>query len=86
MEEDTRFGSYQERCVGSFFSSSQQIKLQYDLVTNDSDNWCKLKNSDISGVACEPKYFLQTAGVDTVESLFRILADVDLKKCLNGKT
>jgi hypothetical protein len=41
----------------SFFTSNQQIKLQYGLYTNDDDNWCKLKNSDISGVACEPKYF-----------------------------
>ena len=32
------FGSYQESCVDFFFTSSQQIKLQYGLYTNDDDN------------------------------------------------
>jgi hypothetical protein len=55
--EMQKFGSYQESCVDFFFTCSQQIKLRYGLYTNDDDNWCKLKNSDISGVAGEPKYF-----------------------------
>jgi hypothetical protein len=39
-----------------------------------------LKNSDISGVACESKYFLQTAGMDRVKPVFRNLANIDLKE------